>query len=259
MNKVVLRIQNIDLLYLFRSFIRDLGRELENNQCSLPIHVYRSQQMSNKEIEILQNSIDEYEYISINSFLSTSINRQQARSFLFSTNVSDDIEQVFFEIDVDPRLENIRSFSNITSLSYYSDEEEIVFMNGSIFRLVKIERDSNEIWNIHTELCSENDHQLKTLFQHMKNELGIGQTNLYNFGHVLSTMDKFDHAEKSFRLYLNQLSDDHSHISLCYHALDRVTDDTGDYDASLKWYNKSLELGMQTLKSDHPDIGYIHK
>jgi hypothetical protein len=71
-----LRVQDIDLLYLFLFFIRDLGQELENNKCSLRISTYRGQKMSKGEIEILYNSRGEF--ISINSFLSTSLNRKQA-------------------------------------------------------------------------------------------------------------------------------------------------------------------------------------
>ena len=48
---------------------------------------------------------------------------------------SDNIEQVLFEIDADPQLDNIKPFSNITSFSYFPNEEEVLFMIGSIFRL----------------------------------------------------------------------------------------------------------------------------
>jgi hypothetical protein len=42
LNKV-LRKQNIDILFLFRFFIRDIRRELKQNQCQYPIRVYRGQ------------------------------------------------------------------------------------------------------------------------------------------------------------------------------------------------------------------------
>ena len=131
-------------------------------------------------------------------------------------------------------------------------------MIGSIFRLVEMKRDVDGIWNIRMILCSENDHQLQSLFQHMKKELGDGDTNLSSFGHVLRDMGKLDDAEKYYHRYLNQLSDDHPDISVCYHALGMVADAKGDYDASLKWYNKSLEIDMRTLKSDHPNIATSH-
>ncbi len=251
-----LRVQNIDLLYLFRFFIRDLGQELEKNKCSSPVHVYRAQQMSKEEIEILQKSIGEY--ISMNSFLSTSVDRQQAQSFLFSTDASDDVEQVFFKIDADPRLENIKPFSNITPLSYFPNEDEVLFMIGSIFRLIEVKCDSYGIWNIRMVLCSVTDHQLQSLYQHMKNQLGTKATDLYNFGGVLREMGNLDDAQKYYHRYLDQLPDDHPGRSACYHALGRVTNEKGDYDSSLKWFNKSLEIKMRTLKSDHPNIANTH-
>jgi hypothetical protein len=57
-----LRVQNIDLLYLFRFFIRDLGEQLEKNKCTSSIRVYRAQQMSKEEVDILRHSVDEYIY-----------------------------------------------------------------------------------------------------------------------------------------------------------------------------------------------------
>jgi hypothetical protein len=123
--------------------------------------------MSKEEIEILTNSVGEF--ISMSSFLSTSVNRQQARSFLISAERSDGAEQVFFEIDADSRLENIKSFGNITTLSYFPNEKEVLFMIGSIFRLVEMKHGTDGIWNIRMVLCSENDHQLQSLFRHMKN------------------------------------------------------------------------------------------
>ncbi len=134
----------------------------------------------------------------MNSFLSTSVNRQEAQSFLFSADPSDDTEQVFFKIDADPRLENIKPFSNITSLSYFPNEEEVLFMIGSMFRLVEINRDNYGIWNIRMVLCSANDHQLQSPFQHMKNELESGETNLCNFGNILRRMGKLNNAEKQY-------------------------------------------------------------
>jgi hypothetical protein len=90
---------------------------------------------------------------------------------------------------------------------------------GSIFRLVQMKRDSDGVWNIRLILCSENDHQLQSLFQHMKDALGTGETNLYSFGRVLLDMGSLNGAEKYFKIDLNQLYDDHPSLSLCYHAL----------------------------------------
>ncbi|CAF1429516.1 unnamed protein product [Adineta steineri] len=119
-----LRTQNIDLLYLFRFFINDIEQQLEENKCKNPVRVYRSQLMSKDEVRILKISIGKI--ISINSFLSTSSNAERARCFFSCVDLSDDYEKVFFQINADPRIDNIKAFSNITSLSYYSNEFVLV-------------------------------------------------------------------------------------------------------------------------------------
>ncbi|CAF4691318.1 unnamed protein product [Rotaria sp. Silwood2] len=68
-----LRVQNTDIIFLFRFFIRDIERQLEQYKCTAPIRVYRGQLMPNEELKILKDSIGYF--ISMNSFLSTSINR----------------------------------------------------------------------------------------------------------------------------------------------------------------------------------------
>jgi len=247
-----LRVQNIDLLFLLRFIIGDMGRQLENSKCLSPIRVYRAQQMSKNEIEILKKSIGEF--ISMNSFLSTSLNRKQAREFLYSSDLTNDIEQVFFEIDADPRLDRMKAFSKINSLSYFPEEEEVIFMVGSIFRLDKIECDNEGIWNIQMVLCSDNDHQLQTLFQHMKNELGSEETNILVFGHLLRKMSKLDDAEKYYRRFLKEFSYNDSNMAHCYHALGLVEADKGNYESSVTWCNQSLEIFRRILKSDDPNL-----
>ncbi|CAF1383235.1 unnamed protein product [Didymodactylos carnosus] len=95
-----LRVQNTDVLFLFRFFIVDLQQQLSNHRCSSPVRLYRGQMMSKDEVQILRNSIGQF--ISINSFLSTSVDRFVALRFL--KDDSDDLEQVLFEIDADPSV-----------------------------------------------------------------------------------------------------------------------------------------------------------
>ena len=78
-----LRVQNIDLLFLFRFVIGDIYQQLKQNQCQSPVRVYRGQVISNDELNTLQQSIGEF--ISINSFFSTSTNRHKALGFLNSS------------------------------------------------------------------------------------------------------------------------------------------------------------------------------
>jgi tetratricopeptide (TPR) repeat protein len=244
-----LRVQNTDVLFLFRFLIVDLQQQLTNHRCSSRVPLYRGQVMSKAEVQMLRNSVGQF--ISINSFLSTSTDRFVALRFL--KDDSDDLEQVLFEIDADPTV-TTKPFADITKLSYFQNEKEVLIMVGSIFRIVDVHDDGNRVWIIQMTLCSDDDHQLKGIFEHMKNEHGGGEKNLLSFGNVLADMGKFDEAEKYYLRLLKHLSPNDPDIARCYHGLGNVTDEKGDYDSSLDWHKKSLELRIKSLKADHPHL-----
>ncbi|CAF1556036.1 unnamed protein product [Rotaria sp. Silwood1] len=221
--------------------------------------------MSNEELEVLRGSIGHF--ISMNSFLSTSIERKQALAFLDATTISDDLQRVLIMIDADPRLDGVKPFANITIHSYFTDEKEVLMMLGSIFQLIDI-RSDDQLWLIRMKLCGDKDHTWKPVFEQMKNQYGgrDGQTDLLSFGSVLSDMGKYNDAEKYFRRLLNELPHDHNGIADCYHNLGEIALEKGDYDVSLEWFYKSLEIKLQKLVSHHPDlaesynsIGVVHR
>lgn len=245
MLNAALRCQDVRLIYLYRFFIRDLAAELENEKCQSIVHVYRGQYMSKKEFETLKKHLKQY--VSFNSFLSTSIAEKKAKKFI-SEDVNDK-EKVLFEIDADPHLNNVNSFQNISTKSAYA-EEEILFMIGSIFQILEIRNDKDDIWNVRLKLCANNDEQLKNLFEYMRIELGNGETNLYYFAGVLHDMGKLEDATYYYEEYLKQLPNNHPHIVACYHALGIIASDTKDYQKSLEWYEKMLQTSPQVLKKE---------
>ncbi|CAF3773040.1 unnamed protein product [Rotaria sp. Silwood1] len=260
-----LRVQNTDMIFLFRFFIRDIERQIEQYKCTAPIRVYRGQLMSNEELEVLRGSIGHF--ISMNSFLSASIEWKQALAFLDATTISDDLQRVLIMIDAEPRLDGIKPFANITIHSYFTDEKEVLMMLGSIFQLIDT-RSDDQLWLIRMKLCGDKDHTWKPVFEQMKNQYGgrDGQTDLLSFGSVLSDMGKYNDAEKYFRRLLNELPHDHNGIADCYHNLGEIALEKGDYDVSLEWFYKSLEIKLQKLVSHYPDlaesynsIGVVHR
>ncbi|CAF3693270.1 unnamed protein product [Rotaria sp. Silwood1] len=229
-----LRIQNIDLIYLFRFFIRDLYQQLLEYQCSSIIHVYRGQLMFHDELQLLKNSIGKY--ISINSFFSTSLNRNLALIF---SRESDQCEKVLFEIDANPQYNNDKPFANITTLR---------------LRLVKIYCNDDHLWIIHMTLASGNDYDLKPILEHMKNQHSQDKTDLLSFGHVLRDMGKFREAENYYRRSLDRLAKDSQELGRCYHALGIIAYEKGDYESSLNWHKNALEIKSRLLKSDDPQL-----
>ena len=97
--------QNIHMIFLFRSFISDIHRQLQRYKAKHSLRIYRSQMISNAELETLKQCLGQFIYI--NSFFSTSTDYWKALSFLDISDVSNDLERVLFEIETDPRMVTI--------------------------------------------------------------------------------------------------------------------------------------------------------
>ena len=107
-------------------------------------------------------------------------------------------------------------------------------MLGSIFQITKVHNNDDEVLIINLTLCSDDDHQLKAIFEHMGNEDDSGEEPLLSFGNALVDMGKFDEAEKYYHRLLYYLSPNHHHIARCYHSLGNVTNGKGNYESSLQ-------------------------
>ncbi len=251
-----LRTQNIDVLFLFRFVIGDIDRQLKQNQCQSFVRVYRGQFMSSEEINDLRHCSNGF--ISINSFFSCSVCRQKALEFLYQTDVSDHFSRVLFEIGADPHLPSSKPFADISKFSCYSDEQEILFMIGCVFRLLDIRQsDDGTMWIVRMTLCGDDEHDMKKLFEHMKKDYGGGndEVDLQSFGDVLHEMGKYDLAEKFYRRLLDEVSPNYPTISNLYYSLGSLIQDKGDYDSSLQWFHKSLDINLCKDPSNYVTLG----
>ncbi|CAF3112347.1 unnamed protein product [Rotaria socialis] len=130
-------------------------------------------------------------------------------------------------------------------------------MLGSIFRLKNIYCENNKIWHIEMNLCSDNQCELQTTFSHMTNQYGSSSTKLTLFGSVLIDMASFDYAEKYLCRLLKKISSEHKDSYKCYHALGKVSFEKGEYETSLVYLFKSLEI-LQESRSNDSRLGYIY-
>ena len=161
-----LRAQNTHLLFLMRFFIRDIEQELHQRRHSAPIRLYRGQLMSTDEINLLKNSINNL--ISISAFFSTSRNLRVAEIFADPSKIDQTLERVIFEIDADPCQSGVKPFADLSGVSQFSQESEILMMLGSVFRLEQMYCDENQIWHINLTLYTDRD--LQDVLRHMSNQ-----------------------------------------------------------------------------------------
>jgi len=163
-----LRSENIDNIYKFRLFIVDLHRQLtETFQSSVPteqvLTVYRGQRMTKVEVEKLRNNL--HGLISMNSFISTSVNETITRTFLKPKNQEqqETTVGVLFKMTLrnDIAQQTKKPFADIRKFSVYSHEEEILLSMGTVFRIDKIEQHPPDFYYFDLTMCTANiDHQV---------------------------------------------------------------------------------------------------
>ncbi len=113
--------------------------------------------MSTKEIyELQQNSkLDDAVFIVNNSLFSTTLDRHYALIYRnLQTKPGDEIQNVLFEIEIDIE-QKTRPFANISRISEFESESEILFMIGTCFIITSeaINYDEREnIWIIKLQL-----------------------------------------------------------------------------------------------------------
>lgn len=245
---VALRTQDIHMIVLFRAVIVDIYHQLQKNQAKNPLRVYRSQLMSSDELDHLKQKTGHF--ISVNSFFSTSTEYKTALFFLGDITSLTDLKPVLFEIDADPKIATSKPFADITEYSQFTEESEVLFMLGSIFRLQSIDCNDDQIWIIRMTLCGDNEHDLRQVLAHMKQETGVGKTDFRVLGTILWNMGKFDLAEKYFNRLLRELPLNHPSLSSLYKDLAKVASQKKDYDMSVQWQTRLLELKSKSIIID---------
>ncbi|CAF3858543.1 unnamed protein product [Rotaria sp. Silwood1] len=239
-----LRKRDIHTIFLFRKYITDIQNQLRNYQAKNFIRVYRSQMISSNELDILKQCRGQF--ISVNSFFSTSMDKQQALSFLRAPDATSNLERVLFVIDADPKLAVAKPFAAISEYCEYRDESEVLFMLGSIFRLDSIERNSHsQVWIVQMALCDNDEHHLKQVLMDIREQFVHKETNLQTLGKLLWEMGRPDLAERYFIRMLEQLPPDNSTCIDLYQNLGTLASNAGQLDKSMKWRQKAIELRKQ--------------
>jgi tetratricopeptide (TPR) repeat protein len=166
------------------------------------IRVYRGQLIATDELELMKKSVGEF--LSMNSFLSTSRDRSIALRFARLTPVVDGAERIIFEIEIDPRLPT-KAFADITQSSYFQNENEVLIALGALFRIETVTEDKKDrMWTVRVSLASEDDFHLKEIFAFMKETIGE-DTDLDSLGKILIEMGEYEQAQRCYERMLQDL------------------------------------------------------
>ena len=256
-----LRMKNMNVIYPFGFFIADLHQQmcLLHSKflelfCADTLTVYRGQQLSIEEIRKLEMNIGGL--ISINTFLSTTMNREIAVAYAGERKD----ESVLFEIQIDVRLNNKISFGSVAEDSQVHFEEEVLFSIGAIFRIMAVNHVGN-IYHISLKISDNEDEDMKRLFDYYYSQYEIGQpTTLITLGMFLHEMGQLDQAEYYYRLMLQNsiASDNHDVMAKLHAQLGYVAKTQGHYKQAIESYNRALSLVLVNNSTTYNELFEIY-
>ena len=204
-----IRMEDMQLIYLFRFIIIDLCCELEIERKAMMerkqgvFTVYRGQQIPNREFILMKNSVGQL--FSANGFISTSEDINVARTFIFGATNTNLFTTVMFEITVPS--DNLTSviFADIAQRSRMPDEREILFSLGAVFRIDKVEDElGSGMGKIYLTVTDEGAAAIEQYKRWISQQLIDNNIEIL-FGNVLAMSGKRRQAETYFTMLLNTL------------------------------------------------------
>ncbi|CAF3723180.1 unnamed protein product [Adineta steineri] len=253
-----LRFMESDTIINMGFFIHDLHlqiHELHQQQIDSyhgkPFIVYRGQGLSKANFEKLQKT--KGGLMSFNNFLSTSTEQYTPLGLACSASENVDVVGILFIMSVDPNVK-ATPFASIKELSYFRDEEEILFSMHTVFRVgaIKLMDMNNQLYQVELELTSDDDQQLRLLTDRIREEAGDG-TGWERLGSLLLKIGQFNKAEELYNVLLEQTSDEDEKQHY-YNRLGYVKDGQSDYKKAIWYYEQGHEIEQKTLPSNHPDL-----
>ncbi|CAF4323474.1 unnamed protein product [Rotaria sp. Silwood2] len=166
------------------------------------LNVYRGQLMSADELQLIKNNIGEF--ISINTFLSTTTIRSIAIDFSGNGCQRPQYESVLLHITIDLTLTNVKPYANISHLSSMEDENEILLSLGTVFTIDSVEIFNDELWLINLTLANHNNTHVKNILNHLRMRSFSVDDGLM-FGLCLEAMDETQKAKQYYKILFDEL------------------------------------------------------
>ena len=176
--------------------------------------------MSTSGFEKLQKT--RYRLMSLNSFLSTSKNKQNFLDFARSATKSEGMVRLLFIMIVNPNQHSV-PFANIRNASYFKGDEEIIFSLHSVFRIdeVKIITSENRLFEVRLTLAKDGDSHLRIFWSNdFVTKLTV-QPDWVVLEDCFIQVEDLDKAEELYQSLLEQPSTTND-VGLSYNQLGTI-------------------------------------
>jgi tetratricopeptide (TPR) repeat protein len=141
------------------------------------------------------------------------------------------------------RNNTIKSFADISKFSLYSDEKEVLFFIGTVFRIDSVTEESNSLWIIEMTLNNETDEQIKWFTDDFEKQL----TTIVHVQDSFMKTDDFTMAKRYYTMLTTQsfpLNDIPKHM--INQILAYFCSNLGNYKKAIELY-ENLLLGKNFI------------
>ena len=244
------------LIHDLHQQLKDLFAEQFTGQMGQVLTVYRGQGLSMEDFQRLQKS--QGGLISFNSFLSTSQKRDVSLTFARSVLLKKDSVGILFKMTVHPTSSST-PFALIDHVSYFNEEQEVLFSMHTVFRIISIEtlENNNRLYQVTLELTGDKDPQLQTLTERIREETFPRAPGWYRIGKLLLKLGQFDRAEEVYSVILLQTHDERDKADI-YTQLGQIKNNQGDYQQAKLFYEKALEIDQKTAPENLSSLANLY-
>ncbi|CAF1285428.1 unnamed protein product [Rotaria sordida] len=242
-----LRIEDIDLLYIFRFFIADLSENLQREHEKILLSkekiliLYRGIKLDKEEFNKLKEN--QRKLISMNGYVSTSRQKSLALNFALKPSKRIDVVPVLFIIQCNiKQIDKNIIFADIVQFSDHPEEQEVLFDLNTCFEIESIE-ESESLQIIKMNISNEGLKSTKDfleLTQKETEELSVAIV----FGRLLCNLGQYDKSQKYFQQLLNDSHDeDPAWIEF---NIGRALEFKGEWKEARKYYNLAYNRMMNS-------------
>ncbi|CAF0775410.1 unnamed protein product [Adineta steineri] len=256
-----LRSMDVDIIVRMGFFINDLHRDIQrlhseqfdDQQSGTTFTLYRGQCLSKKDF--IEMTKTKGGLLSFNNFLSTSRNRDVSLCFAPQAGTSPDLVGILFVMLINP-THSTTPFASVGGVSYFHTEDEVLFSMHTIFRIgdIKPMDENNHLYQVNLILTTDNDQDLRTLTDRIRQETFPDSKGWYRLGLLLMKMGQFTKAQEIYQVLLHQTTNESDKAPI-YYQLGWIKCNQGEYQEALLSHEKALIIRQQLLPSDHPDLG----
>ncbi|CAF1226387.1 unnamed protein product, partial [Didymodactylos carnosus] len=242
--------QDVDCLFPFRFLIQELHKQLDElhkkptQSISSPLH--RGKLLTANTFQILKESMEGQGIISMNGFVSASVNPNVANMYNHkdgSALTNSNYERVLFLLNVaNDKNQTTKPYACLSTVTKIPDEDEVLFSTGTLWLVKSIkEAEKRDMWLVELDLINEENNECCIRIKQYLKEKFEDRTTILTLGNFLSEIDEYEKADRYYHVLLEELPHNHEDRSAIYANIGLLHHKKKNFKVAEEYYGFAYE------------------